>query len=497
MAVVRGPATACAGCYLAAMHRLRLGLTVASLLLACGDDLPDHVLTGSSGAVGGTTTGGSSADTATSYPLPTTDAPTTTMDPTGASPNCGNGVVDDDEDCDDANLVEDDGCYTNCTLPFEVQWTETFDGGDIDRANDVLFDAEGNLYVLGITQVAGQGYDLWLRQYTPEGAEGWTWTYDGALHGNDFGTAMAWHESGDLLIVGSEQTENEDDVLVIRLATADQTPVWTRYYDGPGLGPDPIDDSDFANAVASDPAGNVYVAATVRVTDQEFDMWLRKYDADGTEIWTHEYDEPVVHGSDSPDAVLVNADGEIYLAGNSEVAQNNSDAWVRKLDVDGNEIWTEIIADVIITNGSLDPVGNLVLVGLENDNPSNINMWAAKFDPDFGSIGSTEFDGPSGQFDQALGVAVGGAGDVYLSGEITVVGEQSNIWVARFRQNLGQRWWSDSYGNADSKLADVGRAVAVSNDDMRVAVVGYESVIGQDHNAWVRMYRNSATPLAQ
>jgi cysteine-rich repeat protein len=35
---------------------------------------------------------------------------------TEATPNCcGNGIVEDGEECDDANLVEDDGCATNCT----------------------------------------------------------------------------------------------------------------------------------------------------------------------------------------------------------------------------------------------------------------------------------------------------------------------------------------------------------------------------------------------
>lgn len=488
------------------MRRLPLTLTLlgtslgtsALPLFGCGDDLPDQALTASSGTTSGTTAGSGSAETATTTDAPTTtNAPTTTgVESTGPSFQCGNGIVEDDEECDDENFEEDDGCYSNCTLPFEELWTQTYDGGDVDVANDVLFDAEGNVYVLGQTQVPKQGYDLWLRQYTPDGSEGWTWTYDGALHGNDFGAALAWHPSGDLLITGSETTENEDDVLVIRLATADQSTVWIQRYDGPGLGPDPIDDTDFGNAITADPEGNVYVAATVRVDGQEYDMWLRKYDADGVEVWTHEYDDPVVHGADSPDAVLVNADAEIYLAGNSEVAQNNSDAWVRKLDADGVEIWTEVVADVIVTDGSLDPAGNLVLAGFENDNPANINMWAAKYDPDFGALGSTTIDGPSGQFDEALGVAVGGAGDVYLSGDITVVGEQSNIWVGRYNSGLSLRWWSDSYGNAESKLADEGRAVAVSDDDSRVVVVGIESVIGQDNNVWVRMYRNSPAPLA-
>ena len=28
---------------------------------------------------------------------------------------CGNGIVEDNEECDDGNLIETDGCYSNCT----------------------------------------------------------------------------------------------------------------------------------------------------------------------------------------------------------------------------------------------------------------------------------------------------------------------------------------------------------------------------------------------
>jgi cysteine-rich repeat protein len=32
-------------------------------------------------------------------------------------PSCGDGIVDNDEQCDDANAIDDDGCKNNCTLP--------------------------------------------------------------------------------------------------------------------------------------------------------------------------------------------------------------------------------------------------------------------------------------------------------------------------------------------------------------------------------------------
>lgn len=489
------PTGPCAGWYLAAMRRFPLALASALPLLACPHAGPNVDPSGSSGSTGdadSTSTG--EAPTSTTVE-PTTTGPTTTgLDSsTGPAVECGNGIVEAGEECDDENVLDDDDCSSACTIPFVELWTVTYDGGDSDVANHALFDDEGNLYVLGNSQVAGQGYDVWLRQYTADGREGFTWTYDGAFHGDDFGRRMAW-QGDDLVIVGTEATEtNGDDVLLIRLALADQTPVWTQQYDGPGSGPDPADNDDFGAAIGVDADGNLLVAATLTVDGQVVDISLRKLDPDGNELWAHGYDDPTQHDVDSASAVVVDGT-DVYLIGNSYVDPTTEQSWIRKLDTDGVELWTQTLVGVEFTNGALDPAGNLVLTGLEDDNPDNVNLWLGKYDPDFGELAATEFDGPSGDFDLGLSVAVGASADVYVSGQITVIGEQANIWAGRYMADLGLRLWSDAYGNAEAKLADVGRGIVVSADESRVAVVGFESVLGQDSNVWVRMYQNNPGP---
>jgi cysteine-rich repeat protein len=468
------------------------------LALSCGDDdTPQDPTAGSSSS--------GEADSSTGpTPTETTVEPTsssTVAEPTsagvdsstGPAVECGNGIVDEGEECDDMNVLDDDECSSVCRIPFVELWTATYDGGDADTASHALFDAEGNLYVLGSTQVVGQGYDLWLRQYSPEGREGFTWTYDGAFGEDDFGRRMAWLD-GDLVIVGTETTEtNGEDALVLRLAIGDQSVVWSQTIDGQGSGPDPIDNDDFGTSIAVDGDGNILVTANLRVDMQEYDMAVRKLDGDGVELWVRDYDNPDFHGSDTVDVVLADASGDIYFAGDSEISPSTFEAFVRKLDTDGNELWTQNPAGVALTNGALDPDGNLLLAGIDNDS-KNGNIWVAKYDPDFAELGSSQHDGPSGAYDAALGVAAGPSGDVYVSGYVTVVGEQSNIWAGRWASDLGLRWWSTSYGNMDSLLADDGRNIAVSDDESRVAVVGLESVIGQDTNVWVRMLQNNPAP---
>ena len=472
------------------------------LAFACGDDVPQDPAGSSSSGTGPDTT---TAPTPATGSGVTTDESSTGIEPTttgldsstGPATECGNGMVEADEACDDNNVMNDDDCYSDCTIPYEILWTETEDAGDIDFADHALFDAEGNLYVLGSTQVAGQGYDLWLRQYLPDGSEGWTYTYNDDVENQDeIGRHLSWHSSGDLLIVGrTETTATEDDILVMRLGIDDQVPVWMDVYVGPGTGPEPIDQADFGNGIVGAANGDVLVAGTQRVDGQEYDTWLRRYDGDGVELWTQTYNNMMFNGSEFSDSVLEDSTGDIYLVGSTEVSQSTFELWVRKMDSAGVEIWTQQVANMTSTEARIDPMDNLVIVGVERDNPNNANMWIAKYDPDFSVIASTQYDGPSGAFDIARGVAIDADGGIYVGGMVTIIGEQGNLWVGRYPSDLQLRWWSDSYGNEESNLADNANSVAVSDDGSRVAVVGSESVIGQDTNIWVRMYQNNATPM--
>ena len=55
-------------------------------------------------------------------------------------------------------------------------------------------------------------------------------------------------------------------------------------------------------------------------------------------------------------------------------------------------------------------------------------------------------------------------------------------------------WWSHSYGNDEAMDNDRAQAVAVSDDETRVAIVGSERVVGGNRNIWVRVLHNNPAP---
>ncbi len=463
------------------------------VLLSCGDDTTGAEATG--GSSGTATIGSAGVETMTGEATTTGEAittsgattavDTTAADSTGPESLCGNGELDPGEECDDANLIEDDQCYSNCLIPYEVLWTSIYDGGAFESARSVRFDAQGNLYVLGISTIGFNMFDLWLRQYLPDGSEGWTWTYSSPVGGiAEWGVELAWHPSGDLIIVGSDLIPGTSfDILVIRLNTSDQSVVWSDAVDGPNTG-----DADIGQAVAVDADGSILVGGKVGVPGVVgLDAgWLRRYDADGNEVWT------VIHESELREtsrAVVVDDAGYIYHVGVVDYnVPEDYYGWVRKLDAGGNELWVHYLESAAFLDAALDAENNLVLTGFESG-----DIWMGKFDPDFNELGSTSFDAAM-EIDRGQGVAMGAGGDLYLAGFVTVPGQDRQIWAGRYTPDASLRWWSHSYGNDRANLSDSASAIAVSDDESRVAIVGVERVSEEDSNGWVRVLQNNPVP---
>ena len=117
------------------------------------------------------------------------------------------------------------------------------------------------------------------------------------------------------------------------------TEVWTRQFGAW--------DRDIAWAVAVSPEGHAYVVGQTEGTlpGQQsaggWDAFVRKYDASGTELWTRQFGGG---GADIAAGVAVDAAGNVYVAGtrSSSLAEDakSFDAFVRRYDAGGNDGWT-------------------------------------------------------------------------------------------------------------------------------------------------------------
>jgi len=93
--------------------------------------------------------------------------------------------------------------------------------------------------------------------------------------------------------------------------------LWTNFYNGPG------NSSDDASAVAVDASGNVYVTGGSRGTDNRTDFATVAYSIAGVAWWTNRYGGP--GNDDLPQAVAVDANGDVYVTGFSRGSATGND----------------------------------------------------------------------------------------------------------------------------------------------------------------------------
>ena len=226
-------------------------------------------------------------------------------------------------------------------------WTRQFGSADHDEAWSITADDSG-IYVAGFTlgtlpgQTSAGHADAFVRKYDANGNEIWTRQF-GTTSGDE-AEAIAADDSG-IYVAGFTlgtlpgQTSAGDQDAFVRKYDADGNEIWTRQFGSA--------DQDHASDIAADDSG-IYVAGATLGTlpgqnsagDQ--DAFVRKYDADGNEIWTRQFGTT---SSDEAGAIAAD-DSVIYVAGATlgtlpgQTSADAQDAFVRKYDADGNESWT-------------------------------------------------------------------------------------------------------------------------------------------------------------
>lgn len=105
-------------------------------------------------------------------------------------------------------------------------------------------------------------------------------------------------------------------------------------YNGPGSG------YDEAHAIAVNANGDVYVAGQSQSSAASFDHATIKYNGlSGEELWLARYNGPV-NGSGIALASAIDADGNVYVTGESQSSATSSDyATIKYNGLSGEELW--------------------------------------------------------------------------------------------------------------------------------------------------------------
>ena len=347
-------------------------------------------------------------------------------------------------------------------------WERRFDAPDLQVGpGSLALDDMGNLYAVGGIGVAlpGQTYsggitDVFVRKYNSQGEELWTRQFGTSGHDS---ASVAVDGAGDVYLAGvvsgalpGHPLVGGDTDLFARKYDSEGNELWTRQLGTQGAGPAGLGEvygqlrkldregnerwarefgtqaADESRSVAVDGMGNPYVSGMTRGTfpgqtpsGGRFDSFLRKYDSEGNELWTRQF------GPSFEQGLALDRAGNPYVVGRAQAALTGqtflggrSDAFVRKYDGEGRELWTRQLgtgagdnlnALVVGHAGAAYGVGEVgaPLRG-HRFKGGRTDSFMRKYDSEGTELWTLQFGVPGD--DTAFAVVVDGKGNIYVVG---------------------------------------------------------------------------------
>jgi len=213
--------------------------------------------------------------------------------------------------------------YSNAGLPL---WTNRYTGpaNSDNFANAVAVDGSGNVIVTG-SSVPANGYaDYATVAYSNSGVPLWTNRYNGPINRGDSASAIAMDSGGNVFVAGSSVTFRDSvddyaDFATIKYSNSG-VPLWTNLYDGPA------NQSDSVAAIAVDSGGNVFVTGFSRnnlifESPASWDYATIGYSSSGEPLWENRYNGPDNVWSWAQ-AIAVDPAGNVFVTG---YARGNDD----------------------------------------------------------------------------------------------------------------------------------------------------------------------------
>jgi hypothetical protein len=305
-------------------------------------------------------------------------------------------------------------------------WSIQFGTPADDGATGVAVDATGNVYVTGATYGALEGAnagssDGFLRKLDASGSTLWTRQF--GTVGPESPKSLVVDSSGNAYIAGSTYPtggQGSGDPFVRKFDASGAT-VWEKRFGGA--------DEDEASAVAVDGSGNVYVGGytsdLIPASSQgQRDAFVRKFNSTGAALWTRQFG---TSENDFVYAARVDSDGNLYVGGSTGAQLGSSssgvdDAFVRKFDKNGTVLWTQQFgtpsSDSCYAMG-VDGSNNIYVVGsttgvLSGSNAGGNDIFVRKLDSSGTVLRTTQLG--TADDDTALGAVADALGNVFVVG---------------------------------------------------------------------------------
>lgn len=302
----------------------------------------------------------------------------------------------------------------------EILWFQTYASEDTlsFEPNTLCLDNDGNAYLTFMKHCINSTTNYWgiaVQKYnSSDGALLWTSEVANAQF-----NAFEWQvkpeymtiDNNHLYIAGTkfEPGVTGSEMLIVKMDFDGDT-IWTRTHKGSGI-------YSNSKSVTVDPSGNVYIAGDA--WNASIDYCVVKFDQNGNLLWEAFYDGQIYNNTDIAEKVIVDDAGNVYVTGYNQISSNLTDIVTVKYDQNGNFQWVQNYGNPEYRSNNAyylenDASGNLYVGGysayedpypgtgkdyilLKYDASGNL-LWDARYDH-FNYINDHPFDfdmGPEG-----------------------------------------------------------------------------------------------------
>ena len=353
------------------------------------------------------------------------------------------------------------------SVPFSYgdTWIKNFGGPKWDQGYSIIPTSDHGVLVCGETVSLGAvNIDWFLLRLDQTGNIVWAKTY-GGLGFDEAPFGLALTANGNFVVAGKTDSfgANGQDIWVITLDKNGNI-LWQKRYDGRVL-------NDSAYDIISTADGGYLVVGDTTVSSMsDFDAWILKLDQNGQIVWQKEYGDIF---NNHAFTVSVANDG-YYVAGATTSQENNSyELWVLKLDFLGNIVWQQTFggaandfARSIITLSD----GCLVAGGTYSFGAGKEDIWVLRLSNAGNIVWQHTFGGS--EADTANSIAKVG-NNFLIAGSTASFGKGTDdVWLLMLSPS-GDILWEKTYG---SILRD--KAIAAISDNNNLFFTGSTSSIG-------------------